>query len=151
MFGFLFSLLQEQYSKNKYSNVLVCGLAVLGVRTLGARWGWIGADNYPPILSKVIKIARLIVIKQAFRFSGQDIGDSSSDSGSSRLDNSEDRSESSRTESSGCLELIKKFMDQFMVRGTHSAMQWMLDLRTYGRKIHNKTTAEGSYPTCART
>ena len=31
-----------------------------------------------------------------------------------------------------------------MVRGTHSAMQWVLDLRTYGRKIHNNTTAEGS-------
>ena len=34
---FCFSLLQEQYSKNKYSNILVCGLAVLGVRTSGAR------------------------------------------------------------------------------------------------------------------
>ena len=70
-----------------------------------------GADNYPPILSKVIKIARFIVIKQAFRFSGQDIGDSSSNSRSSRLDNSEDRSESSRTELLGCLELVKKFID----------------------------------------
>lgn len=42
--GFCFSLLQEQYSKNEYSNVLVCGSAVLGVRMSGARWGWMGAD-----------------------------------------------------------------------------------------------------------
>ena len=81
-----------------------------------------GADNYPLILSKVIKITRFIVIKQAFRFSRQDIGNSSSDSRSSRLDNSEDRSESSRTELSGCLALVKKFMDQFIVRGTYSAI-----------------------------
>jgi hypothetical protein len=34
-------------------------------------------------------------------------------------------------------------MDQFMVRGTHSLMQWMLDLRTYGLKIHYNSTARG--------
>jgi hypothetical protein len=29
------------------------------------------------------------------------------------------------------------------VRGTHSLMQWMLDLRTYGLKIHYNSTARG--------
>ena len=30
-----------------------------------------------------------------------------------------------------------------MVRGSHGPMQWMLDLRTYGLKIHYNTTAKG--------
>ena len=32
---FYWTLLQEQYSKNEYDNVLVCRLAVLGVRKSG--------------------------------------------------------------------------------------------------------------------
>jgi hypothetical protein len=43
----------------------------------------------------------------------------------------------------GCLQLVKEMMDQFIVRGTHSPMQWMLDLRTYGLKIHYNSTARG--------
>jgi hypothetical protein len=34
-------------------------------------------------------------------------------------------------------------MDQFMVRGSHGLMQWMLDLQTYGLKIHYNTTSRG--------
>ena len=34
-------------------------------------------------------------------------------------------------------------MDRFMVLGTTGPMQWMLDLRTYGMKIHYNTTAMG--------
>jgi hypothetical protein len=34
-------------------------------------------------------------------------------------------------------------MDSFMVRGTASPMQWMLDLRAYGMKIAFSTTSEG--------
>lgn len=41
----------------------------------------------------------------------------------------------------GCLELVKEAIDGYMVRGSHSPMQWMLDLRTYGLKIHHNTTA----------
>jgi hypothetical protein len=38
---------------------------------------------------------------------------------------------------------VKEIIDQFIVRGTHSPMQWMLDLRTYGLKIHYNSTARG--------
>lgn len=33
--------------------------------------------------------------------------------------------------------------DIFMIRGSHSAIQWMLDRRAYGMKIHYTSTAEG--------
>jgi len=32
----------------------------------------------------------------------------------------------------GCLQFVQEMMDHFMVRGSHSPMQWMLDLRTTG-------------------
>jgi superfamily II DNA helicase RecQ len=38
---------------------------------------------------------------------------------------------------------VKKMMDQFMVRGSQCPMQWLLDLRTYGLKIHYNTTKPG--------
>lgn len=100
-----------------------------------------GADNYPPILSKMIKIARFMVIEQAFREGRQDDSDSNSDSSSS---GSSADSESEAAVRPDCLGLVIKHMNQFMIRGTHGAMQWMLDLRTYGLKIHHNTTAEGS-------
>jgi hypothetical protein len=37
-------------------------LAVLGVKEVG----WKGVDQYPPILSKLIKISRFMVVQQAF-------------------------------------------------------------------------------------
>ncbi len=36
---FCFTLLQKQYLKSEYSNVLVCKLAVLGVWISGSQWG----------------------------------------------------------------------------------------------------------------
>ncbi|KAI1663156.1 ATP-dependent DNA helicase Q5 [Pyrenophora tritici-repentis] len=50
---------------------------------------------------------------------------------------------SQRRRPKGCLQLVQKMMDRFMVRGSHSPMQWMLDLRTYGLKIHYNTTTRG--------
>ena len=43
----------------------------------------------------------------------------------------------------GCLNWVKRMMDRFMVRGSHSPMQWMLDLRTYGMKISFNSTTDG--------
>ena len=34
-------------------------------------------------------------------------------------------------------------MDRFMVRRTNSPIDWLMDLRTYGLKIHYNTTAPG--------
>jgi hypothetical protein len=40
-------------------------------------------------------------------------------------------------------EWLGLLMDAFMIRGTHSPMQWMLDLRTYGLRIHYNQTTPG--------
>ncbi|KAF1828319.1 hypothetical protein BDW02DRAFT_584568 [Decorospora gaudefroyi] len=61
-----------------------------------------------------------------------DMDDSAYESGPSR---------SPRRRPRGCLQLVQQMMDRFMVRGSHGPMQWMLDLRTYGLKIHYNTTS----------
>ena len=43
----------------------MCALAVLGVK----EDGWKGPEQYPPILSAVIKVARFIVVQQALELS----------------------------------------------------------------------------------
>jgi hypothetical protein len=40
-------------------------------------------------------------------------------------------------------EWLRLLTDTFMVRGTHSPIQWMLDLRTYGLRVSYSTTAAG--------
>jgi hypothetical protein len=117
----------------------VCALAVLGVK----EDGWKGAEQYPPILSAVIKVARFMVVQQALELSEP------LDENEDELDDDDDsayESDSSRPRRrrpKGCLQFVQEMMDKFMVRGSHGPMQWMLDLRTYGLKIYYNTTSRG--------
>ena len=145
---FCISLLDEQIRQNEYNSVMVCALAVLGVK----KDGWLGPDRYPSILSAVIKLSRFMVIQDALETAGpiepksregrrpSSSSDSSSES-SNHNSSSRDRQIGFRKD---CLGLVKEAMDRFMVRGSHSPMQWMLDLRTYGLKIQFNTTTEGT-------
>ncbi|KAG9375709.1 hypothetical protein A1F94_013658 [Pyrenophora tritici-repentis] len=105
---FCIALLNHRITRREYDSPLVCALAVLGVK----EDGWKGPEQYPPILSAVIKIARFMVVQKGLEMSGpeEDSGDETDDD----LDDS-----------------------------AHSPMQWMLDLRTYGLKIHYNTTTRG--------
>jgi hypothetical protein len=58
-------------------------------------------------------------------------------------DDESDSSNPRRRQRKGCLQLVKEIIDQFIVRGTHSLMQWMLDLRMYRLKIYYNSTARG--------
>ncbi|CAG8282939.1 unnamed protein product [Penicillium salamii] len=40
-------------------------------------------------------------------------------------------------------EWVVRLVDRFIVRGTRSPMQWILDLCTYGLKIHYNSTTPG--------
>jgi hypothetical protein len=71
----------------------------------------------------MIKISRFMVVQRALELKKDEDGDNRN--------------------FMGCLTWVKRMMDRFMVRGSHSPMQWMLDLRTYGMKIHFNTTADG--------
>jgi hypothetical protein len=129
---FCIALLNDRITSREYDSPLVCALAVLGVK----EDGWKGPEQYPPILSAMIKIARFMVVQQGLELA--DLIDKSSDE---LEDDSVYESDPSRQRPKGCLQLVKQMMDRFMVRGSHGPMQWMLDLRTYGLKIHYNTTS----------
>lgn len=191
---FCMALSDQRNIDHDYDSALVCGLAVLGVKEVG----WKGMDQYPPILSKLIKIARFMVVQQAFdevqpadefaefEDDGRDYGseeEEEEEDGNGRevgytdvgdLDDMEDWlavdgednvdvgerihqatrdvaygdtasvDDAEPPESRhGVIEAVAQMMDRFMVRSTNGPMQWMLDLRTYGLKIHCNTTSPG--------
>ena len=136
---FCLALLKRKVRSREYELPLVCALAVLGVQD--GDWKWV--DSYPPILSEMIKLSRFFVAQKAFDMTetSESVNDAGEDG---EIDDSESAA-SGVTESGveGTVDHITKMMDDFMVRGSHGAMQWMLDLRTYGMKIWFSTTAEG--------
>lgn len=133
---FCIALLNQRITRKEYDSPLVCALAVLGVK----EGGWKGPEQYPPILSAVIKVARFMVVQRALELS-EPFREDEFDSDSAY--ESEDDNHSARPQRKGCLQLVQEMMDKFMVRGSHGPMQWMLDLRTYGLKIHYNTTSRG--------
>ena len=135
---FCMELLNQTVSRREYDSALVCALAVLGV----AEGGWKGPDQYPPMLSSMIKIARFMVVQKALEMAGPD-DDDEDDRPYDFDSNISPVPAAGRQRKEGCLQIVAKMMDKFMVRGSHGPMQWMLDLRTYGLKIHYNTTAIG--------
>ena len=187
---FCIELLNQSVNVDEYECALVCALAVLGQ----GRDHWLDAESYPPILSKMIKIGRFMVLHKALRmdphadqivdyirgreqhqvwfsiespmedpgytFRGQDEG-YASDSRHRTPEPSSTRSspafetmfssqpapvqftQEQRAKPRRFREWLRLLTDRFMVRGTHSPMQWMLDLRTYGLRIHYSATAAG--------
>jgi hypothetical protein len=138
---FCIALLDHQITRREYDSPLVCALAVLGVK----EDSWKGPEQYPPTLSAVIKTARFIVVQQGLELSGADLADpqDSSEETDNFNNSAYENSPSPRRRPKGCLQIIQQMMDRFMVRGSHGPMQWMLDLRTYGLKIHYDTTSRG--------
>jgi len=139
--NFCIELLNQTITRHEYHSALVCALAVLGVNDDG----WKGPDRYPPILSSMIKISRFMVVQKALDISK--VEDEFNDDRPYDFEIEDTitspAAASARKKQGGCLQLVAKMMDKFMVRGSHSPMQWMLDLRTYGLKIHYNTTATG--------
>jgi hypothetical protein len=88
-------------------------------------------------LSTVIKVARFMVVQQALELSGPLDEDAFDDDSAYESDGSQQR----RRRPKGYLQFIQEMIDQFIVRGSHSPMQWMLDLRTYRLKIYYNTTS----------
>jgi hypothetical protein len=135
---FCIALLDHRITRTEYDSPLVCGLAVLGIK----KEGWKEPEQYPPILSAVIKVTRFLVVQQGLDLSGADLADPE-DSGEETDDSAYQSGPSPRRRPKGCLQIIQQMMDRFMVRSSHGPMQWMLDLRTYGLKIHYNTTSRG--------
>ena len=108
-------LLNQRMTRREYSSALVCAAAVLGVTATG----WKTAATYPPIISRIVKLARFMVIQKALEMCGPD------DEDESPYDFHEYESDGTGPPDGGgpgCLSLVSEMMDRFMVRGSQSPM-----------------------------
>lgn len=138
---FCTELLNQTLHSRKTDMALVGALAVSGIGPQGT--GFRGPESYPSILSALIKVAHLMVVEFAVaQASSSTSAEYSPCSSACSLDDSGYESEGAPSPKSNP-QRVKEMMDQFMVRGTGSPMQWMLDVRAYGMKIDMNTTGEG--------
>ena len=144
---FCIELLNQTMQQHETEMALVCALAVLGVSP--TRKGFRDEEVFPSILSSIIKIAHFMVVWKAEQVTGNICEEEwaamespcTFDDSGYESDRSQRRKRRRATRSS--FQWVKKMMDAFMVRGTASPMQWMLDLRAYGMKVSFNTTSQG--------
>ncbi len=55
--------MNQPLQDDEYKSVLISGLAILGMREDD---GWLDAEDYTPKYSAVIKLARLMVVQEAY-------------------------------------------------------------------------------------
>lgn len=152
---FCIELLNQNIRSDEYECALVCAMAVQGSGVAG----WRSCDSYPPILSKVIKLARFMVVHKALLLDPmaaqmmQHLHDplatadwevesplndpSFATSGRHTLGQPQAAATRSFTQ------WVVQQVDSFMVRGSQSPIEWMLDLRRYGLAVHFNTTTPG--------
>jgi RecQ family ATP-dependent DNA helicase len=116
---FLISLLDHQIRGNEFESGILSGLAVLG---LDPDNGWVNALNYTPILSAVVKIARILVVQYAWETGGKSV----------LVD-----------QTASCFKSVQRSVHRFMVIDQPVPMSRIYHIRTYGLKIRYSTTADG--------
>ncbi|KAL8991046.1 MAG: hypothetical protein Q9169_007961 [Polycauliona sp. 2 TL-2023] len=118
---FCIALLARKCRGHEYELPILCAMAVLAVKPQG----WRSANEYPPIMSQIIKMARFMVIQMAYQLVDED-------------------HEYAEEEEPDLLAFVTQMVDKCMIRGSQGAMQWILDRRAYGMKIHYTSTAPGN-------
>ena len=139
MLDFCLSLLDEQIKGHENNSSFLIGLALLGVKENG----WHGVDSFPSKLSSILKISRFLIIRHAYEslaISYTRTENSSENSSESDLD-SPDISGSNLEHKP--LDRLTNLVNRFMIKGTHSPIHWILDLRAYGLKIARNSTSIG--------
>ena len=132
------ALLDHQLQGHEYNSAIVSGLAILGINYDDKKWK--SAENYTPILSAVIKIARLFMVQQAYidvYFQPHSINEliQSMESTEQEIRN--------KAASMDVYEPVQTMVERFMITGRPTPMYWMYTTRTYGLKIRYTTSAAG--------
>ena len=118
---FCIALLARKCRGHEYELPMLCAMAILAVKPQG----WRSANEYPPIMSHIIKMARFMIIQMAFQQVDED-------------------HEQPEEEEPDLLALVTRIVDKCMIRGSQGAMQWIFDSRAYGMKIQYTSTAPGN-------
>lgn len=135
----IISFLDHQTPEGDYQNAIISALAVLGIRDDG---GWHDPADYTPILSAVVKVARMFAVTWAYRQREAEVKAMMQDS------NMEERLARERVP--GIFPRVRGMVRKFMCRvgdgrsEQPGPMDWILETRTYGMHIRFNTTAGGS-------
>lgn len=120
---------------DEYKSIVISGLAVLGMREDN---GWLDAEDYTPKYSAVIKLARLMVIQEAYERRRE------------AIEQYENRGLSAKVARKKALShyvlirgLVGAFMTMVYDGKDPRPMQWLYRSRSYGFKIRYTTTAKG--------
>jgi len=137
-------LLDQSVRTREYESPLICALAVLGVTERGFKT----PQQYTSLLSSMIKLSRYFAVRAALHGIAADSLASTSPSSADDSDASDALDDSRFSPASDCkrssaLSRLEGMSQRFLMRGTHSPMEWMLDLRSYGMKIVFNTTQDG--------
>ncbi|PVH71468.1 hypothetical protein DL98DRAFT_615427, partial [Cadophora sp. DSE1049] len=129
------ALLNQPLQDDEYKSVLISGLAILGMQE---GEGWLDAEDYTPKYSAVIKLARLMVVQEAYERRREAIAQYESRGLSGK---------EAREKASSHYGLIRGLVRSFMTMAHDGKdlklMQWLYRSRSYGFKIRYTTTAEG--------
>lgn len=162
---FCIELLNQRINFNEYECPLLTALAVQGL----GPGGWRTCDSFPPILSKVIKVARFMVLHKALLLAPDAVYSMQQTYNPlpparppKELEFPNGQKESPMNEeaflTSGSLpfaetrqqlspksfnQWLVDMVDSFMVRGSMSPFAWILDLRTYALHVHFRSTLSG--------
>lgn len=135
---FIIAMLDHSLGDHQYDSVLISTLAVMGVRDDG---GWQNALDYTPVLSAVIKVARIVVLYHVYTERQAEIRTIMEEKGINEAD--------ARQFGTSMFARTRQYIHTFMTRTgkeadeSPSPMDWMLETRTYGMKIRFTTTAGG--------
>ena len=133
---FCMALLNHPLGDSEYKNVIISGMAVLGMRE---DTGWLEADEYTTKYSAVIKLARLMVVQEAYTQRRERVQKHIQ----SGLD-VEKANEVTDSHYQLISAMVREFMTMAQGRRNPTPMQWLYKSRTYGFKIRYTTTAEGN-------
>lgn len=134
--AWLISLLDHHSKDDAYKSAFISATAVLGI---DSDRGWKDAMSYPPIISAIVTVARMLVLYRAASIRAQRVAEIVEKDGFAQED---------AEEFAPChFELVQGMADRFMTLtrygGKPSPMDWLLRLRTYGMKIRFSTNADG--------
>lgn len=129
------TMLNQPLQDDEYKSVIISGMAILGMRD---GEGWLDAEDYTPTYSAAIKLARLMVVQEAYYRRQKEIDGWKA--GGSTADQAGEAATSYYRLTRG---LVKSFMTMAHGDQDPTPMHWLYDSRSYGFKIRYTNTSAG--------
>jgi RecQ family ATP-dependent DNA helicase len=132
---FCIALLDHPLQDDEYKSAIISGLAVLMIK---GEKGWYDAEDFTTKYSAVIKLARLMVVQEAYEQREEQIQEYQSHGLTEK---------EAGTMATSYYGLVKQFVGQFMTMAhggrDPTPIQWIYQTRSYGFKIRYTTPAAG--------